>query len=437
MKKISFFLLIAVFVFTLSAVAFATGVKVSLTSEPVYQGEDVIVKVNMDENPGSIASVITVEYDSEALTLKAVKDMGIMGENNHSDNLSDDKYFLSWFNPLSKEDFDETGTIAELTFTAGEDVPAGNYEVKIDVVEMYNTNLQAVDVESEESTAVEIKEWISATGVTLNKDSVTLGVGASETLIATVEPENVSDKTVIWSSSDTDVATVSDGVVTAKSAGTAEITVTTLDGNKEATCVVTVKELPLLKVLGAEEKAGNIVDVAIEVKNNPGIALVSFKVDYNSDVMTLEAIEQGDIFSGEIDCNISTVPFVFNVYTGSDNKTEDGTLVTLRFRLSEECEEGEYEITLSDIESINIDEKDVVFGCINGSIIVKNFVPGDVTGDGEVTRSDLLRLAKHFSGFTVEIDKAASDVTGDGEVTRSDLLRLAKYFSGFSVELGK
>ena len=68
---------------------------------------------------------------------------------------------------------------------------------------------------------------------------------------------------------------------------------------------------------------------------------------------------------------------------------------------------------------------------------VNNVIPGDVTGDGVVTRSDLLRLAKYFSGFEVEIDSAAADVTGDGEVTRSDLLRLAKYFSGFDVKLGQ
>lgn len=75
---------------------------------------------------------------------------------------------------------------------------------------------------------------------------------------------------------------------------------------------------------------------------------------------------------------------------------------------------------------------------VNGNITeVESFVPGDVTGDGEVKRSDLLRLAKHFSGFDVEIDEAASDVTGDGDLKRNDLLRLAKYFSGFDVKLGE
>ncbi len=64
------------------------------------------------------------------------------------------------------------------------------------------------------------------------------------------------------------------------------------------------------------------------------------------------------------------------------------------------------------------------------------YIPGDVDGNGSVTRSDLLRLAKHFSGFVVQINEAAADVTRDGKVTRNDLLRLAKYFSGFDIELG-
>lgn len=62
---------------------------------------------------------------------------------------------------------------------------------------------------------------------------------------------------------------------------------------------------------------------------------------------------------------------------------------------------------------------------------------GDVNGDGEVAEDDLLRIAKYFSGFEVEIDEDASDVTGDGVVEEDDLLRLAKYFSGFDVVLGK
>jgi uncharacterized protein (TIGR02145 family) len=83
---------------------------------------------------------------------------------------------------------------------------------------------------------------VAVTGVTLNKATLTLTAGSgTETLMATVAPDNATDKSITWTSSDTAVATVSSsGVVTAVAAGTATITVITTDGNKTATCAVTV-----------------------------------------------------------------------------------------------------------------------------------------------------------------------------------------------------
>jgi len=82
---------------------------------------------------------------------------------------------------------------------------------------------------------------VSVTGVSLNKSSLfLLAVGDSETLTATVAPDNATNKAVTWTTSDATKATVVDGLVTAVAVGTATITVTTADGNKTATCAVTV-----------------------------------------------------------------------------------------------------------------------------------------------------------------------------------------------------
>ena len=82
---------------------------------------------------------------------------------------------------------------------------------------------------------------VSVTGVSLNESSITLDVGGSKTLAATVTPENATNKKVRWSSDNEAVATVSeDGVVTAVAGGTAVITATTHDGLFTATCTVTV-----------------------------------------------------------------------------------------------------------------------------------------------------------------------------------------------------
>ena len=81
---------------------------------------------------------------------------------------------------------------------------------------------------------------VEVADITLNKETLALEVGAHETLIATVLPENATDKTVTWRSSDNSVATVENGLVTAISAGTAVITAAA--GQKDVTCVVTVRD---------------------------------------------------------------------------------------------------------------------------------------------------------------------------------------------------
>ena len=83
---------------------------------------------------------------------------------------------------------------------------------------------------------------VSVTDVSLDKDTLSLYTGGSETLTATVEPDNATNKNVTWSSDKPEVATVENGKVTAKAAGTATITVTTEDGEKTATCTVTVTD---------------------------------------------------------------------------------------------------------------------------------------------------------------------------------------------------
>lgn len=77
--------------------------------------------------------------------------------------------------------------------------------------------------------------------MTLNKTTATLAVGAAETLSATVAPDDATDKSVQFTSSDSTITTVTpiQGKVTAVAVGTATITATTANG-KTAVCEVTV-----------------------------------------------------------------------------------------------------------------------------------------------------------------------------------------------------
>ena len=80
---------------------------------------------------------------------------------------------------------------------------------------------------------------VAVSGVSLNQTSVTLSVGGSVSLTATVSPSDATDKTVTWASSNPSSVTVENGLVKAVSPGTASVTATA--GGKSAKCDVTVQ----------------------------------------------------------------------------------------------------------------------------------------------------------------------------------------------------
>ena len=134
-------------------------------------------------------------------------------------------------------------------------IPEGSYTVKwsssnTDVATVKNGVVTAVGAGTATITAtagkysatceVTVLE-IPVSNIALSTGSVSLIEGDSYTLTATISPDNATDKSVTWSSSDTSVATVTDGVVTAVDAGTVIITATV--GDYSATCEVTVLDV--------------------------------------------------------------------------------------------------------------------------------------------------------------------------------------------------
>ena len=111
-------------------------------------------------------------------------------------------------------------------------------------------NYQSKGIKKIEVYGYENPTTVNVTGITLSQTeaAVTIG-GETLTLTATVAPDDATDKTVTWTSSDPTVATVANGVVTAVAAGTATITATATNGTPDdttddfsATCTITVTD---------------------------------------------------------------------------------------------------------------------------------------------------------------------------------------------------
>ena len=135
-----------------------------------------------------------------------------------------------------------------ITENKSKSVSTSTFHLDVAANETYEARSAEITFSNEESGLSEKitvnqngKTFVHVTSVTLDKNELTLIENEKATLVATVAPEDATDKSVEWSSDNPDVASVDDkGEVTAKTAGTATVTVTTRDGEKTAVCVVTV-----------------------------------------------------------------------------------------------------------------------------------------------------------------------------------------------------
>lgn len=103
------------------------------------------------------------------------------------------------------------------------------------------------------------------TGITLNQSSLSLKVGQTATLTASVQPGNATNKNVTWTSSDSGVVSVSNGTVKAVSAGSATVTAKAADGSgKTASCKVTVTKTHTHQYTAKVTKAATCTEEGIK-----------------------------------------------------------------------------------------------------------------------------------------------------------------------------
>lgn len=186
----------------------------------------------------------------------------------------------------------------------------------------------------------EIRLWmecdniISATGLTVSPSSASLEINTKQQLLATVAPDNATNKTILWSSSDSIIATVSaNGLITTHKKGTAIITAKTQDGSKVATCAVTVtNQNEATKLTGTQ--SDNIIPSCCENGGNHA---------FDGDITTY--VDDNDPTSGytQLDFgspkNVSMIKYyprvnnanrmVGGTFLGSNNGTNFTTIYTI------------------------------------------------------------------------------------------------------------
>ena len=133
----------------------------------------------------------------------------------------------------------------------------------------------------------------------------------------------------------------------------------------------------VIKVSDVKVNPGDTVSVTISLENNPGITGARIFVDYNSDVLTLKNVENGNVFAGTapvLSPSFDVVPYQLQWSIGVKDMTDDGVLATMIFDVNENAEDGKYDISLTyDQEDIfNTKFENVHFDVSNGTVEISS-----------------------------------------------------------------
>ena len=300
-------------------------------------------------------------------------------------------------------------------------------------LESYESNLLSVGGDSidmsEEPTPE--PEVISVESISLNSQTGELRVGEQTTLIATITPDNATNKSVTWKSDNTEAATVENGVVTAVGEGKANITVTTVDGNKTATCEITVlpEEEP---EPDPEPEVINVENVTLnsqneELKIGDTVTLVATitpsnatnkNVTWSSDNTNVATVNNGVVRAvGEGKANIT-------VTTVDGNKTAT-CMITV---LPEEEPEPEPEPTpepdpepeVINVESVALNSQNEELKIGETTTLVATVMPSNATNKKVVWSSDNTNVATVNNGVVTAVGEGSANIkvtTVDGNKT--------------------
>lgn len=186
--------------------------------------------------------------------------------------------------------------------------------------------------------------------------------------------------------------------------------------------------------------AGEIVDIKLNIQNNPGITALSMDVAYSSDDLEFISVNNGALFQDAISTgNISANPLRISWYaTDSQNKYENGALAKLRFRIRENAICSRINISYNPENVFDNTLQNQPFEITNGWVLVGDKNIGDANSDNHVSVRDVTSIQRQI----VELEDLSAeelvlaDTNGDGEINIADATHLQMYLAEFDVQLG-
>lgn len=197
---------------------------------------------------------------------------------------------------------------------------------------------------------------------------------------------------------------------------------------------------PVISVEQIWGAPGQTIDVNISIANNPGILGATLNISWAEDLELISA-KKGDAFD-ELNYQkpSSYDPKGTNFIWYGDSITEvlDGDILTLSFKVAEDAVPGDnLSINIVAKQVIDTNKQAIQVTCGNGSILVIDFIPGDVNEDDVVDLLDVITLVQYVSddcttkpdGFNISLNENAANVNDDGVMDLLDVILICQYVS--------
>ena len=196
---------------------------------------------------------------------------------------------------------------------------------------------------------------------------------------------------------------------------------------------------PVIEISSVRGLRGKQVKVAVSLKNNPGIASMSLKIDYDANILKLVNVEDCGVLGSQVHSPDLGASYYLNWENdaATENFTANGNIAILTFEILEDSDLGTTPVNVSydydnyDIYNVNVER--IRFKLLDGNIEVSKILLGDVNNDGEVNNYDRLLLTRWLAKWSEVLEKGinetAADVNCDGKVNNLDRLILIRHLA--------
>ena len=293
-------------------------------------------------------------------------------------------------------------TNKDVTWTSDNDAVATVTDGVVTAVSVGTATITVATVDGGfTATCVVTVNPISVKGITLNKTAVSLKVNQTDTLVATIVPNDAANQEVIWESDDNEIAIVKNGVITAFEIGTATITVTTVDGEFTATCVVTVEPTPVASVVLDQ------AELTLTVEETATLVAT---------VLPEDATDKSVIWASDNE-DVATV--VDGIVTAVAAGTATITVTTVDGNLTATCEVTVVTPVVA-VTSVTLDLTELTLTVPETAILVATVLPEDATDKSVTWASNNEDVATVVDGVVTAVAAGTATITVttvDGNLT--------------------